>query len=222
MKFNLANTSGSATSRLKPWGIYAVEFKGIENKTGTTKDGRTWKAFQLKFEAPEGTYEQMFFCPGEGGDKRRTGETGGRKWELPSEMENFAGNIAHFVSVMNPEGFTKIQGKLNLDLPREFDKLVEVLVAALKSAIGRTFYLKLVGNNRGYADIPSLIRISKEGNAFPANNWLSSTEGRLAFSPYEMREKDKAAATTPTQMPDVEVPEEENKDDDLDLDLTDL
>ena len=39
MTFNLGSTKGTATMRLKAWGIYNVTFKGIDYVEGTNKEG---------------------------------------------------------------------------------------------------------------------------------------------------------------------------------------
>ena len=61
---------------------------------------------------------------------------------MPSAMEQLIFNVAHFLSVVAPENYEKIKGKLNLELPAEFDKLVEVLTKLLILVLIRNFILK--------------------------------------------------------------------------------
>ena len=116
--FSLSNTNGVAVTRLQPWTITPVVFKGVEEKTGTSKDGSTWKAIQFKFSGDKGIFEPMFFCPKEGGDKRNSGETDGRKWELPSQIEQLALAIAHIVGTLSPAnkaGMIQIKAETNYE-----------------------------------------------------------------------------------------------------------
>lgn len=103
MTFNLNNVNGTAVVRLKAWGIYDVVFKGIELVKGKNKEGNEWKAMKIKFSGEEGIFEPLVFCPGEGGGERITGETGGKKWELPSALEQLQCSVAHVMANLAPE-----------------------------------------------------------------------------------------------------------------------
>lgn len=201
----------TAVSRIQPWTICEVVFKGVEEKSGTAKDGSTWKAIQFKFSGENGIFEPMFFCPKEDGDKRNSGESNGRKWEMPSQVEQLALTIAHVVGTLSPANYAKLQN-VSLDLPKDFDKLVELVKKALNSSINKTVNIKVAGDNRGYAAVPNFVNISRDGIAYISNNWIGE---HLAFSPYEVRLMESRKNAKPTEMkesPDVAV-------DDSDLDF---
>lgn len=220
MNFNLTSTTGAASSHIKAFEISKVIFEGIELKTGTSKNGRDWKAFQLNFKGDGWTFNPMFFCPGEDGEKRVSGETDGRKWEVPSSMEDLIHNVAHFMFVISPEGFEKIKGKLSLELPAEFDKLVEILSKATKNAIGKEFYIKTVANNQGFANLPRSVKInSKTGESYFANNWISTDANKLTFTAAELKSKAALENMKPSSMDkDDDIEEEPSTGEDLDLD----
>lgn len=215
--FNLSNTSGVAITRIQAWTINPVVFKGVELKKGTSKDGNEWKAIQFKFSGDAGIFEPMFFCPKEGGDQRVSGETGGRKWELPSQMEQLTLAIAHVVGTLAPASFAKLQN-VSMELPKDFEKLVELIKKALNSAVNKSTNIKVIGDNRGYAAVPNFININKDGKAYISNNWLGEN---LAFSPYEIKKKDQAEKTKPTEIKEdlEDTPDTSSDNSDLDFDI---
>lgn len=196
MTFNLGNTKGTAIVRLKAWGIYDVVFKGLEYTQGTNKEGNVWKAMKIKFSGDEGVFEPLVFCPGEDGGERMTGESGGKKWELPSGLENLKFTIAHLLENLAPEYIEKFS-KVSVTLPDDFDKLVEILNKALAKAVNKQTKLKLIGNNKGYASLPNFISINKEGDAYISNNWLGDT---VAFSDYEVKKMNEQKNAKPSEV----------------------
>lgn len=216
MNFNLTNTTGAASTHIKAYEISKVIFDGIELKNGTSQNGREWKALQLSFKGDTGTFEPMFFCPGEDGDKRMSGETDGRKWEVPSAMEDLMHNVAHFMHVIAPENFEKIRGKISLELPKEFDKLVEILKKATEKSIGKEFFIKTVANSQGFANLPRVVKInSNSGESFLGSNWISVDGKNLSFTPNELKKKAAFAAMKPSSMKD-----DKDNEDDLEEDTT--
>ena len=218
MNFNLSKSNGTAVQRLQPWTINEVEFNGVEYREGTSQTGNNWKAIQFKFKGDGGTFEHMVFCPGEKGDERMTGTSNGRDWELPSQMEQLIHTIAHVLGVLNPAGFEKIKG-IEMDLPKDFNKLFQYVKKVLDPKVGEKTHLKLIGNARGYASIPNFININRDTHeSYISNNWLGDN---LAFSSYELQQKEKASKAKPTNMSATVTPSEDvvADDDDLDLDL---
>ena len=207
--FNLTNTKATATTRIQPWTISEVQFKGVEERSGNTKDGGVWKAIQFKFAGANGIFEPMFFCPKEDGDVRPTGETAGRKWELPSAVEQLQFAIAHIVGTLAPANFAKLQN-VSVELPKDFSKLVEIVKKALATAVNKTTTIKVIGDNKGF------ININKEGGAYISNNWVGEN---LAFSAYELKKKDSQAAAKPTAIDDVAPDSTEDTNSDLDFDI---
>lgn len=155
----------------------------------------------------------MFFCPKEGGDQRLTGETAGRKWELPSQIEQLSCAIAHVVGTLAPANYAKLQN-VSLDLPKDFDKLVEIVKKALAPAINKSTNIKLVGDNKGYATVPNFINV-KDGSVYIYNNWLGEN---LAFSSSEIKKMEKIKNTKPTEIEKDITPDDDSDDDGLDLD----
>lgn len=215
-KFNLTSTNTTAITRLQPWTINEVVFKGVELKSGTSKEGNTWKAIQFKFAGNGGIFEPMIFCPKEDGDKRPSGETNGRRWEMPSALEQLQFTIAHVVGTLVPSNFEKLQ-KLSLELPAEFDKLVEVVKKALTPAVNKTTNIKLIGDSRGYAAIPNFVNINKDsGEAYISNNWIGDN---LAFSAYEVKKMEAAKNAKPTEVSESVSDIADTSDDNNDLDF---
>lgn len=196
MTFNLGETKGTAVVRLKAWNIYNVIFKGVEITQGTNKEGNIWKAMKVRFSSEEGVFEPLIFCPGENGMDRPNGESNGRKWELPSAMENLRFSIAHLLENLAPETIEKFS-KVSLNLPDDFEKLVEVLNKCLAKAVNKSTKLKLIGNSKGYASLPNFVGINKEGEAYISNNWLGDT---VAFSDYEIKKMQDQKNAKPTDM----------------------
>lgn len=200
MTFNLNNVNGTAVVRLKAWGIYDVVFKGIDLMKGTNKEGNAWKAMKIKFSGDEGIFEPMVFCPGDKGDERRTGETGGKKWELPSALEQLQYTVSHVMTNLAPEMMEKFSKAVTgLTLPDDFEKLVETMNKALSKAVNKKTKLKLVGDSKGYAALPSFVNINKDGEAYISNNWLGET---VAFSDYEVKKMNEQKNAKPTAVKD--------------------
>lgn len=194
MNFNLSNSNGTAIQRLKPWTINKVKFDGVDFKKGTASSGNTWQAIQFKFKGADGIFEHMVFCPGQEGDNRPTGNTGGRDWEMPSQMETLQHTIAHVLKVLNEKGLEKLSG-IELELPKDFEKLYQYLKKVLDPVVGKETELKLIGNNKGYASVPYFISINKDTKqSYISNNWLGEN---LAFTASELNKKQKAGEVKP-------------------------
>lgn len=219
MIFDLNNVNGTAITRLKAWGIYTVAFKGVELMSGKNKDGNTWKAMKIKFAGDEGIFEPMIFCPGDKGGERVSGESNGKKWELPSALEQLKFTVSHLVTNIAPDLMEKVAKAVSgITLPDEFEKLVDVLNRALAKQVNKQVKIKLVGDKNGYATLPSFVNINKEGDAYISNNWLGDT---VAFTDYELKKRDaqkNAKPTTPTE--DLDTADVDTSDNsDLDFDV---
>jgi hypothetical protein len=217
--FKLSNTNTAAVTRLQPWNIYPVVFKGVEYKEGTSKAGKAWKAVQFKFSGEAGIVEPMFFCPGEKGDERMSGETKGRKWELPSQMELLSGAVSHILGVFAPSNLEKLK-TLSFDFPDDFEKFVGTLEKALKSSINKATHIKLVGDSKGYAVVPNFVKINRDGIAYISNNWLGDN---LGFTEYEVSKSKQAKSATPTKVDGIDSvdasPDTTAENKDLDFDI---
>lgn len=214
-KFSLSNVNSTAVTRLQPWTINEVAYRGIEVKSGKTKDGKEWKALQFKFSGDAGVFEPMIFCPQEGGDERMTGTSNGKEWQLPSALEQLIFTISHVVGVLAPANLEKLK-TVEFDLPKDFDKLCELIRKSLKSSENKTTKIKLVGDSKGYATLPQFININKDGDAYISNNWLGDN---LAFTPYEITRKEKQAKAKPTEMNESPELDPDSSSDNSDLDF---
>lgn len=217
MTFNLGSTKGTATMRLKAWGIYNVTFKGIDYVEGTNKEGNPWRAMKPKFSSEEGIFEPLIFCPGDKGNERASGETNGKPWELPSALETLMFTASHLGEQLSPDRFEKMR-KLTFELPEDFKKFVDTLNKVLEPAVNKQTKLKLIGNSKGYASLPSFVSIGKDGEAYISNNWLGDT---VAFSDYEVKKMNEQKNAKPTAVKDdLEAPtSSDSSNADLDFDV---
>lgn len=216
LTFNLNNVNGTATVRLKPWGIYDVVLKSIELVSGTNKEGKTWKGLKLKFSGEQGVFEPVIFCPADN-DERPHGESDGNKWELPSSMEVLQCAIAHIVKILAPDMQEKlIKGASGLVLPDEFEKLVKILNTVLSKSFNKQTKIKIAGDNKGYATLPKYVSINKDGEAYLSNNWLGDN---LAFTASEVKSMEKQKNAKPTDMKASEDKLDETDTDNSDLDF---
>lgn len=216
MKFGLTEAKVSVP-RLKPWTINEVTFKGVEYKNGTSQNGNNWAAMQFNFEGENGTYSKMFFCPNQNGFERRSGESSSGKWVLPADAEVLMEQLKYICTTLAKDAYAKVAGKIVVDLPGEFDKLYEYIAKILKGAVGTKTNIKLVADNRGYADIPrNAVRISSsDDSVYISNRWLGDN---LSFSAYELKTKDAAKAETPSKVDDLTTDDSlDNVDDLLDI-----
>lgn len=214
MNFNLNNVSGNAVTTLKAWDIYTVVFKGLEVVKGTGSNG-DWKAFKFKVSGDKGTFEPMFFCPNAEGDKRKSGTSNdGKPWEMPSALESLQFAVSHIITKLAPEQMAKLAKACNsINLPEDFEKLVEYMQVALKGALNKQTQIKLIGNNKGYASIPNFVSINKEGIAYISNNWLGDN---LSFTAAELKKKETIAKAKPTPINNATPNDLDNTNDDLD------
>lgn len=214
MKFNLTEVKTS-TPRLQPWSINDVKFAGVDYKKGTSSNGNNWAAMQFNFVGEGGTYSKMFFCPNEKGFERRTGETNGRSWTLPSDAEVTMVQIQYICQTLAKDAYAKVSGKISVDLPAEFEKLYTYVKQILSKANNETVQLKLVADSRGYADIPkNAVQIDNNDTAYIRNYWLGHN---LAFTSYELKTRDAAKAEKPSEIDNLS--DNNNSSDDIDLSL---
>ena len=140
---------------------------------------------KIKFSGDEGIFEPLIFCPGDNGAERVTGETGGKKWELPSALEQLQFTIAHVMTNLAPEMMEKFsKAATGLSLPEDFEKLVEIMNKALAKSLNKHTRLKLIGNSKGYVQVDGHradITMLKTARA------LAALEGRTEAGMEELR-----------------------------------
>lgn len=209
--------------QLKPWNIYDVKFTGCEIREFDGKKDPTahYKVLAINFENEDGVFSVNQFFPKEGDDVRRSydGKNGG-KVEMPSNFETLMAIVKQTAMVLNPKGFEAMQAASSKF--KSFDDVASALIKITDKVKGTETKLKLVGRNRDgkvVAEIPRILGINKEGEAFVADNYIGS---KLFFSDYEEGKRAEYLNSKPTDMEkkddlDNIASEQENNDDEFDL-----
>lgn len=209
--------------QLKPWNIYDVKFTGCEIREFDGKKDPTahYKVLAINFENEDGVFSVNQFFPKEGDDVRRSydGKNGG-KVEMPSNFETLMAIVKQTAMVLNPKGFEAMQAASSKF--KSFDDVASALIKITDKVKGTETKLKLIGRNRDgkvVAEIPRILGINKEGEAFVADNYIGS---KLFFSDYEEGKRAEYLNSKPTDMEkkddlDNIASEQENNDDEFDL-----
>lgn len=209
--------------QLKPWNIYDVKFTGCEIREFDGKKDPTahYKVLAINFENEDGVFSVNQFFPKEGDDVRRSydGKNGG-KVEMPSNFEILMAIVKQTAMVLNPKGFEAMQAASSKF--KSFDDVASALIKITDKVKGTETKLKLVGRNRDgkvVAEIPRVLGINREGEAFVADNYIGS---KLFFSDYEEGKRAEYLNSKPTDMEkkddlDNIASEQENNDDEFDL-----
>ena len=206
MAFNFGISAESAvkSSRrpLSAWNIHEVEFKGCEIRefAGKKDPSAHYKVLSINFENEDGYFSLTNFFPKDGDDARKEfdGKNGG-KAVMPSNFETLMAIVKQTAQVLSPAGFEKMQAASSKF--RSFDDVANALITITDKVKGTKTKLKLIGKNRDgrvVADIPRIVGINKEGEAFIADNYIGD---KLFFSDYEETQRSKFMNATPTQMP---------------------
>lgn len=215
--FGISTESAVRSSRrpLAPWSINDVKFMGCEVRefAGKKDPSQTYKVLDIKFENEDGYFTVTNFFPKEGDDVRRTyeGKNGGTV-EMPSNFETLMAIVKQTAQVINPEGFEKMQQASSKF--RSFDDVAKALIQITDKFKGTETKLKLVGRNRDgkvTADIPRILGINKQGEAFVSDNYIGS---KLFFTDYEETQRANYVKAAPTKMQDSveETPAEDSFD----------
>ena len=209
--------------QLKPWNIYDVKFTGCEIREfdGKKDPSQHYKVLAINFENEDGVFSVTNFFPKEGDDVRHSydGKNGG-KVEMPSNFETLMAVVKQTAMILNPKGFEAMQAASSKF--KSFDDVAAALIKITDKVKGTETKLKLVGRNRDgkvVADIPRLVGINKEGEAFVADNYIGS---KLFFSDYEEGKRAEYLGSKPTDMSKKDnlediADEQENNDDEFDL-----
>lgn len=221
--FNFDITEVQAVSnskkRLSPWGIYDVEFKGckVESFTGKKDPTETFKVLRTRFEGADGYYEETIFFPKEKDSQRPKYQNAqGHEYEVASNWERTKTFIAQLASVLNPEGFAKMQEMSNKF--KSFDDMCAALITILDPKIGTKTKLKLIGKTKQdgtvEAILPKFVGVNKEGVLFTSDNFIGNN---LFFTPYEEGKRSAFLHATPTPMETTETIPEADRVEGLDL-----
>jgi len=197
-----ANTTGVASDRrLRPYTISKVKFAEAKRDTlHSEKNNTDYQVLKVRFEGEAGMYEENLFLPSTSGkDVERTPNNFGG--ENPSNADRAMMFVAHVLSVLNHDGFEKLKkiiGKMN-----SFEQVADATVKLLNEKKGTECYLKLVGRNSDgtiFASLPFYASISKDGDAYVSNNFLSLKDD-LSFSPSEDKKRREYENAKPSPAP---------------------
>lgn len=204
---------------LKPWDIYEVTFEGAEYTTfaGKKHVDETYEVLKFKFKGEKGQFTETLFAPKDGDEIRpKRKNANGHEVESPSNLENFKVELGQILTFVAPNVLDGLRGKT-----ANFQTMAKYIQEKSKSNIGTTVFLKLIGDKNNRARIPYFLSIF-EGQKNPAitNNFISNNINTLAFTEFEIQQKEKAANAKPTEMASVNTAEDTTPDlGDINLDL---
>jgi hypothetical protein len=201
----LSSVNPSSKAHLKPYTITDVKWGGAKIVSGVGKtSGKEWKALEVTFESEQGSHTERLFLPDVNNqqdttDKEFPQANGGVK-KAPSNIATFMQYIAHFASVLTPEGFEKLKAvssklKTAEDLAKAFIQITDPVK-------GKETKLKLVGKNDNgavYARFPRPLGVNSKNEFFPVN---IIGEG-LFLSPYEKQQEAAYLNAKPSKMKSV-------------------
>ncbi len=202
---SLADTQATSNvqQRLKPWDIYSVKFSGarIETIQGKKDPNATYTILKVRFDGEDGYYEESIFYPKDGDDVRpEYTSKDGHKYLGASSFDRTMTFIAQVASVLNPEGFAKMQAASSKF--RTFDDVANAFIQITDKAKGKETKLKLVGRTQNgslQAALPKFVAVNKQGERFCCDNFLGD---KLFFSAYEEGKRAEYLNAKPTPMPE--------------------
>lgn len=211
--FSINNVQATSSSKktLNAWGIYSVEFKGckVEEFQGRKDPSQSYKVLRTRFEGADGYYEETIFFPREEDAVRPKYQNAqGHDYEVPSAWERTKYFIAQLATVINPEGFKKMQEMSSKF--KGFEDMCNALITITNPKIGMQTNLKLIGKTKQdgtvTAVLPKFVAINKEGTLFVSDNFIGEN---LFFTPYEEGKRAQFLNATPTVMADDPIPAED-------------
>lgn len=210
MEFNfggIQETSAvNSNKSLKPWGIYSVNFEGLEMEEmkGKKDPNAVYKTVKMKFAGEDGAFSKNLFIPSTEEDAKRPEYENkeGHKYEGPSRFETFKWTLLQLAQVVNPDGYKKLQEQSSKI--RSMEDFLKLVMAVANAKKGASTKLKLTGrtteDGKTYAEIPRIVAVNKEGKVFISDNFVGD---KVEFTAYEL-EKVKAYNTAkPTDVASV-------------------
>ena len=212
----------TAAKRLKPWDIYSVKFMGcrVDHVQGKKDPNAVYDILKVRFEGKDGYFEESIFFPKET-DAQRPKYTNkeGHEYEAPSSWERTKTFIAQLASVINPEGWVKMQELSQKGAFKSFGDMCAALIKITDPKKGEVTNLKLIGktdkDGNVVAALPKFVALSKEGKLFTSDNFVGD---KLFFSTYEEGKRKEYLNTKPTKTPstpepNLEAPAQEEESD---------
>lgn len=215
----LAETQAVAGSRrLKPWEIHKVKFMGckVEDLQGKKDPSATYKILITRFENETGYFEERTFFPNDESAKRPVFKNKeGHEYEGASNFEQIMAFIAQLGTVLNPEGFKKMQAASSKF--KSFDDVCKALKTITDPSKGKEYFIKLIGKadkeGRVSPALPRIVGVNKDGEVFTSDNFISAKFEMLGFSDYEEQKRKESQNAKPTNMGRVDDAPEAPSDD---------
>lgn len=200
---SLATTQATSNvqQRLKPWNIYDVKFSGarVETIQGKKDPTQTYTVLKVRFDGEDGYYEESIFYPKEGDTERPTYKSkDGHAYQGASPFDRTMTFIAQVGSVLNPDGFAKMQEASSKF--KSFDDVAKAFIQITNKAKGKETKLKLVGRTQNgvvQAALPKFVAVNKQGESFTCDNFLGD---KLFFSAYEEGKRKEYLGAKPTSV----------------------
>lgn len=120
---------------------------------------------------------------------------------FPSALEKFNLQVKNYIRIFNPEAFAKIESGTPLK-GKDWTDFRNKVIELIKKGIGQKTWLKLLKNKDGYACLPSLGALTKEGKLFqPKSSNFIGDKSDLEFSEYELKTINLRNNVKPSPMP---------------------
>lgn len=218
---SLATAQGVATGskRLKSWEIHKVKFAGckVETLQGKKDPTAEYKLLVTRFENDNGYFEERTFFPNDSSAVRPEFENAnGHKYQGASNWEQIQTFIMQLLANINPDKVANFQAASSKF--KSFDDVCAALIKLTDPHKGKEVFIKLIGktdkDGRINPAIPRICGVNKEGVLFVSDNFISTKEGVLGFSDYELNQMKKVKDAKPTNM--AKVDEDVSSSDDID------
>ncbi len=209
-EFNFGGISGVSAVRsnksLQPWGIYSVEFEGLElvEMKGKKDPDAVYKTVKMSFSGDDGSFSNNLFIPSTEEDATRPvyKNKEGHEYESPSRFENFKWTLLQLAEVVNPEGYKKLQDQSSKI--RTMDDFIKLVMAVANAKKGTKTLLKLTGrtteDGKVYAQIPRIVGVNKSGELFVSDTFVGD---KVAWTDYEAEKVSAYHTAKPTDVASV-------------------
>lgn len=202
LKMNIvANKSVSNTKRIMdPFMVHDVMLKEAKmNEFKSEKTGETFTTFRLVYENDkEEIFEETIWQP-----KQSDGVRPEAIYPQPSNFESLQFELGHILMTFAKdkiEAFNKFAETIDFIDKNDFIKFCNGLEKTLLPSIGMKTKLKLICDKKRRTRLPYFCKVSKNGDAFMADNFLGD---KVFISEYDEKLKNKIFSAAPTaQIPD--------------------
>lgn len=206
MAINVANVKPVSSSiALQAWAIHTVVLESFSyNFEEKNKDGSESHVYDFKFSNDNGSFTARLFCPVgkeecKEGTVRPVGEETG--YPSPSKEEQFVHNMRHIISAFGDDAVDRVDRYYSKHDPIVSKSEFETFAMGISKIVNEynsekpEFELKLIGNKDGYARIPNILGIKKDGDIFIKDNYIARKENsKLAFTAKQLEAKKKIEA----------------------------